>query len=338
MKPEELKWYEMYEYAKEYYIIYNNLDIKKSYKLVHQGKTLYLGNWISRQRYDKKRGRLTYTQIELLDKISMIWDKSNHFADEWNKMFSYAKKFYDTFGHLNIPKEYRVNKNGEELQYGTLEYESDDSLKLGIWIINQRQAYKGIGNGKMTENKKQLLNSIGMIWSINDLEWYKMYEYAKKYYEKYNHLNVHLHYRIDSNGNELLKGTPAYESKSSIKLGQWIGVQRLNKKNGILKSEYATLLELIGMVWNSRKNKEKVRQLCRTYSIDYNLNESILNKPYDEIVAKILFLLDINEPIIIDNKVHSIFFMSSIDMQKIYNISIIDLIDKYVINNKQKTL
>ena len=99
MKPEELKWYEMYEYAKKYYINYNNLDIKKSYKLVHQGKTLYLGNWISRQRYDKKRGRLTYTQIELLDEISMIWDKSNHFADEWNKMFSLLKNFMI---HLDI--------------------------------------------------------------------------------------------------------------------------------------------------------------------------------------------------------------------------------------------
>ncbi len=326
----ELKWLEMYEYAKTFYHTYHNLDIKRSYQLVSKGQTIYLGNWISTQRYNKKRGKLTYSQIELLDKIDMIWDKSNHFRDDWNKMFELAKKFYDFFKHLNISKEYRVDKNGQELLLGTKAYEAEDAIKLGIWIINQRQAYKGIGNGKMTEQKIRLLNSIGMIWSINDLEWTRMYHYAKSYYETYNHLNVHLHYRIDASGTELLKENSAYNSKSSIKLGQWISVQRLNKKNGTLSGERITLLENIGMVWDSKNNKEELKELCKVYGIDIKLNQSILNKPYNEVMAKIAFLGDIGEPIIVDSRLHSIFFMADINMQMIYNISMEDLLNKYI--------
>lgn len=338
MTIKEIKWFEMYEQAKNYYMKNHDLDIKKSYQIINNDKLIYLGNWISRQRYEYKRGNLTYEQIQLLNEIDMIWDKSNHFTDNWNQRFELASQFYEIHGHLNIPTLYRVNAQGQELRYGTPEYDAADSIKLGIWIINQRQAYKGIGNGKMTDEKKQLLNSIGMIWSIQELEWYRMYGYAKEYYEKYNHLNVHLHYRIDTSGKEISKENPDYASKKSIKLGQWISVQRVNRQKGILESKYISLLDSIGMVWTSRKNKEEIRAICKMYGIDITLNESILNKPCNEILAKIAFLSDIGEPIIIDNQLHRIFFMAEHNMQVLYNISIEDLLDKYIDSKGQKVL
>lgn len=338
MTEKELKWLEMYEHAKNYYMKYRELDIKKSYQLIYQDKLIYLGNWISRQRYEYKRGNLTYEQIQLLNEIDMIWDKSNHFTDNWNQRFELARQFYEIHGHLNIPTLYRVNVQGQELRYGTPEYDAVDAIKLGIWIINQRQAYKKIGNGKMTDEKKQLLNSIGMIWSIQELEWYRMYGYAKVYYEKYNHLNVHLHYRIDVSGQELSKENPDYASKKSIKLGQWISVQRLNRKNGTLENKYISLLDSIGMVWTSRKNKEEIRTICKMYGIDIKLNESILNKPCNEILAKIAFLSDIDEPIIIGNQLHRIFFMAEHNMQALYNISMEQLLNKYIDSKGKKVL
>jgi len=79
-----------------------------------------------------------------------------------------------------------------------------------------------------------------------------------------------------------------------------------------------------------RENRHLIKELCLEYSIDINKNKSILNKSYDEVYAKICYLLDNNIPIIVSDKLHGIFFMSDINMQTIYNVSLDNLLNSYI--------
>ena len=66
-------WEDMYEIAKEYYEEHKNLEVPAGYK-TQDG--INLGKWIDRQRQAYKgqgQRRITKEQIELLNKIGMIW-------------------------------------------------------------------------------------------------------------------------------------------------------------------------------------------------------------------------------------------------------------------------
>jgi len=94
----------------------------------------------------------------------------------------------------------------------------------------------------------------------------------------------------------------------------------------------------VSKYYPSRKsdNKKSVIEICSQYNIDTKINRSILDKSYYEVYVKIMYLLDNNIPIV-DNEgyVYDIFFMADLNMQVKYNITIDDLVDKYIINGKR---
>ena len=83
------------------------------------------------------------------------------------------------------------------------------------------------------------------------------------------------------------------------------------------------------MIWDIRKNKDIVIELCNEYDIDYQSEKSVLNKSYLELYVKIMFLRDNNIPIVLNGKLHEIFFMSDLNMQVKYQVSLENLIEKY---------
>ena len=64
----------------------------------------------------------------------------------WLSKYERAKLYYEQNGNLNIPAAY-----------------SDGDFQLGYWIRTQRAALK---NGSLPEERKQLLDKIGMVWSL----------------------------------------------------------------------------------------------------------------------------------------------------------------------------
>ena len=74
--------------------------------------------------------------------------KTNYYKnDNWLQMYEYAKHYYKLNGNLEVPAKY-VNELG---------------VKLGSWIRTQRVSYQ---NDDLLEERKLLLNEIGMIWKI----------------------------------------------------------------------------------------------------------------------------------------------------------------------------
>ena len=285
-----IPWEEMYEYAKVYYEEYGDLEVPTNYETASGVK---LGQWISNQRQttnpESERG-------QKLSAIEMRFEKKK-IRLPWEEMYEYAKNYYKTHGHLDVPQK----------------YETDDRIKLGQWISNQRQI-----TSPESEHGQKLL-SIGMRFDkkLISRPWEEYYELAKVYYEKYGNLRI----------------PNTYETENGVKLGIWIASQRQNVDR---ESEHGKLLESIGMIWNTRKNYHEVLDICGENGINYQKNKIILNHiSTQELQSKIEFLKVNNMPIIdLNGFLVDIFHMSNQDMKEKYGISLEELINEYYITNK----
>ena len=302
-----ISWEEMYKYAKIYYEHYGNLKIPEKFK-TSDGYTydelgINLGIWVAKQKQfvnkESERG-------QLLLKIGMNFEKNNN-RHSWEEMYKYAKIYYEYHGNLEIPKRF---KTSDGYTYDEL------GIALGNWIDKQRH------KKNLDEKEKNLLLQIGMRFdSIRKLlSWEEMYKYAKIYYEHHGNLLVPSTFKTN-NGYE-------YDSLGNIKLGSWITMNRIRVNK---ESEKGLLLSEIGIIWNTKKNKVKVKDICYNYNIDYKLNEDILSHiSSEELESKIKYLLD-NSVSLFDNngKLHPIFSMSSLNMKAKYGISLSELVTIY---------
>ena len=231
-------WLKMYEFAQKYYWQHKDLEIKIKY-VTEEG--IKLGMWISNQRKKYKNGKLSHQQIEMLNSIGMIWKVEKQ---TWDEMYSLAENYYRYYHNLKISKNF-ITKNG---------YEYDqDGLRLGLWIFEQRKTYK---KNKISKERIEKLNKIGMIWEANKDAWQKMYELAAKYYEKHKNLKIPIHFKT--------KDGFTYDAEG-IKLGIWIGNQRQiynsykdeNRRQQTLSSRQIYLLNDIGMIWDASIDYDK---------------------------------------------------------------------------------
>ena len=308
-------WNMMYKLAKKYYEHYGDLKISRSFKTINGyeiDKNGYnLGFWISNQRVKYKNDTLSEDRIKQLEKIDMIFGIGKQ--DAWNIMYDLAKKYYEHYGNLKIPRSFKT-VNG---------YETDEKgYKLGVWITTQKTNYN---KSILSEDRIKKLEKIGMMFeNVNDDTWNKMYELAKKYYEHYDNLKIP----------KMFKTINGYEiDEEGYNLGAWISTQRFSYKKGTLFEDRIEKLEEIGMMWNIRKDTDTKKVLCDKYGIDSSLVENI---SYMELFAKINYLLDNNMDIIIDGKLNPIFFMSNENMMMNYGVSLKDMVNIYTKNKKAK--
>ena len=149
-------WNKMYELAKKYYEHYGNLKIPQMFKTVNgfekSEKGYNLGFWISNQRINHKNGTLSEDKIKKLEKIGMMFENVND--DTWNKMYELAKKYYEHYDNLKIPRSFKTT-NGYEVD--------EKGYNLGAWINTQRFSYK---KGTLFEDRIRKLEEIGMMWNI----------------------------------------------------------------------------------------------------------------------------------------------------------------------------
>ena len=319
----ESKWNKMFNLAKSYFEKHGNLNVPQGFKTVNGYKysesedSVLLGNWIGSQRQayknrtiPKEERKTTYVplsdkQVELLESVGMIWDVHDL---KWNKMFNLAKEYFKEHGDLDVTAEY-ITENGE---------------LLGQWICNQRRAYKNREISKekrknrariLSDEQVELLESIGMQWNALELKWNKMFNLAKEYFIEYGNLNIPVR----------------YVSKNGEKLGHWLANQRLAYKKNSLSDEQIQKLESIGMIWDTKKNKTDIENLCKDNTIDIKKNKDIINHiSFTEFKAKLLFLKDKCLNIVDENGIlHEIFSMSSMNMKLKYGVSLEDLVNMY---------
>ena len=219
----EYKWLQMFEQAKQYYDENGNLMLTPS-----QNKQLYAWLRIQRDLYIKGEG-LSEKQKRLLGEIEISKEikkpkaeaKKEHRVSkkaEWDKMYKQAQEYYEANGNLIIPRE-------------------DEYSQLYNWVKNQRTKYNvDPTKCKLSKERIELLESIGMVWNIIEYQWNTMYAQAKAYYEQYGSLSI-----------------PDERETEYKQLRTWIQEQKLKyniEDRPNLSKEQIEQLEAIGIVWN----------------------------------------------------------------------------------------
>lgn len=90
-------------------------------------------------------------------------------------------------------------------------------------------------------------------------KWLINFELARKYYEKFGHLNIKTDITIDG-----------------VKIGTWLSTQKHLYKKGKLSKEKILKLEDIGIVWNN-KNKYNGMQFNDLKVIEFSHKEKNIN-------------------------------------------------------------
>ena len=143
---------------------------------------------------------------------------------KWTTWYHELKKYYEEHGNIDVPFKY-VTENG---------------LKLGSWLHNQRQACKGRVKSNITEEQIQLLNDLGMKWDCRTEVWNEKYKILEEYYKEYGNIDV----------------PNNYKTNDGFKLGQWLDRQRQsckgNNSNKITENQIQ-LLNKLGMKWEIQK-------------------------------------------------------------------------------------
>lgn len=200
------RWMEKYSEAKKYYKEKGNLDVSTNY-ITNNG--VKLGKWISSQRTNYLKGNLNQEQIGLLEKLHFSWDIPESM---WDKVYQKVKEYHDKIGNINsIPADYRP-----------------DGIKVLNWIRAQRTNYK---NGKLTKERIDKLESLGIIWNPQNALWDMGFQHALDYVNEHGNLNV----------------PKGYICEDGYKLKAWLNNQGTRNKNGRMSEEQRKKLEGLGM-------------------------------------------------------------------------------------------
>lgn len=148
-------WKDYYELARKYYESHGDLEVPSKFK-TNDGITydpngkINLGIWITLQRQrclpESERGRL-------FSLIGMRFaNKKNTLTLTWEEMYEYAKKYYEAYGDLEIPQNFKTNDG--------VTYNPTGKINLGQWIATQRQRC-------LSESERgKLLLQIGMRFNL----------------------------------------------------------------------------------------------------------------------------------------------------------------------------
>jgi len=231
IKDNDEVWTQMYKLSEVYFKKYGNLEIPQKFKTLnginYDEKGHNLGTWIGTQRQAYKKEKLSKEKIELLEKIGMRFENVHNIID-WNEMYLLAETYFKNYGNLEILYKFKT-LNG-------IDYD-ENGYKLGKWLTNQRQAYK---KGKLSPERKELLNQIGMIWEIRkrkDKKQELCNEYLIPYEEveniSYNELYAKTMYLLDNNINIIIddKLNPIYNmSNINMKVTYGVSLEELIEK------------------------------------------------------------------------------------------------------------
>ena len=96
----------------------------------------------------------------------------------WDEYYYEIEDYYKEFGDIVIPLDYVQN-----------------GYEIGKFINRQRCILK---KGKMDEDRKMLLDDLGMVWDLREYKWLQKFKELMKYYEAFGTINVPQKYKTDA--------------------------------------------------------------------------------------------------------------------------------------------
>jgi hypothetical protein len=202
------KWEEGYQRLVAYKAEYGDCNVSSRYRTKDSFK---LGSWVSNQRKDYNKDKLSTERIQRLEAIGFVWDI---LEAAWEEGYQHLVAYKAEYGDCNVPDSYSTK----------------DGFKLGGWVSNQRSRYN---KDKLSTERIQRLEAIGLIWNPFEVGWEEGYQHLVAYKAEYGDCNV----------------SALYSTKDGFKLGGWVSNQRKNYTSGAISDERIKRLEAIGFVW-----------------------------------------------------------------------------------------
>lgn len=172
-----------------------------------------LGVWVSNQRVNRKRGKLSPEQEKLLSELGFVW-QIGPIPKSWQDRYDELLAFRASHGHCDVST--RDNQNSS----------------LGTWVANQRSLAK---RGRLPPDRETLLTAVGFVWDAGtDKRWASHYADLLRFRSIQGHCDV------------------STRDPANASLGSWVASQRTNKRLGKLSSEQVRLLDDIGFTWTKR--------------------------------------------------------------------------------------
>ncbi len=125
-----------------------------------------LGNWVSIQRRDYKKGVLSKERVEKLTNLGFVWDP---YYDQWEAMFVELLQYKSENGHCNVSQK------------------SAKNLELARWVGRQRNAYK---KGNLSQERIVRLEQLGFAWNVINDVWEEMFSVLLEFKNSAGHCNV----------------------------------------------------------------------------------------------------------------------------------------------------
>lgn len=206
-----------------------------------------LAQWVSRQRYFKRKGRLTPGQIDKLNLLNFEWDGLKTKSEKiiWLRSFEKLKGIFKAKGNSTVTK-------------------SHPDQQLASWILQQRYRRK---RNKLKQEFIDLLDTLKFDWnpevkggSPDDEQWFEMLKQLEAYKSNFGDCNVS---QLD---------------KVYKKLGRWVNDQRMSCTRNKIKDYRKDLLNQLGVVWNTKDHewdtKLKMLDLYNKKHGDFNVKQS----------------------------------------------------------------
>lgn len=165
----------------------------------HEEAGLPLAAWVIRHRQEHKAGKVPLERVRQLESLpGWTWDV---LEERWHQHFAALQAFAVREGHARVPADHQ-----------------EGSLRLGQWVITQRQNYR---TGKLPEDRADRLGTIdGWIWDTREAAWDVGVEMLHRFHGRTGHTNV-----------------PRAWIEDGYRLGQWVSVQRGLIRSGKLRDD-----------------------------------------------------------------------------------------------------
>lgn len=113
------KWLAQFEMLKKFKSEFNHCNVE-----LERGGHAKLFIWLTKQRTDKREGRLQAERETMLNELGVEWDGASVLEAKWREMYEQLKQFHSESGHSDVPDRYKVN------------------LPLSSWVQRQRDQKK----------------------------------------------------------------------------------------------------------------------------------------------------------------------------------------------------
>jgi superfamily II DNA or RNA helicase len=175
-----------------------------------------LGQWVTRQRATKRRGKLAEDRASLLEALpGWAWEPAQ---DRWREGFEILQTFVAREGHALV-----------------LVNHTEGSFPLGQWVAGQRASKR---KRELEGDRPSLLEALpGWAWKPAQDRWGFGIDALTSFVNREGHALV-----------------PVNHTEGSFPLGQWVSERRKSHRLGKLEADRVSYLEsLPGWVWSRRK-------------------------------------------------------------------------------------